>query len=118
MKTITFKNLTNYMNEKELVESISDMPYALASAVVNKLGWVPAYSCENSTHNIDENYLWDLYDVESGYVELHTSIEGSFVTFYATLDEVIDANNSWLEYSEEDDEFNVIDHDEDNSFTE
>ena len=112
MKTINFKNLLDYMNEKDLSESISDMSYALASAVIDQLGWVPAYSNGNSTHNIDENYAWDLYDVESGYLELHTSIGGSFVTLYNTFDEVIESNNSWLEYNEEDDEFDVIDHSE------
>ena len=114
MKKINFKNLLDYMDEKKLAESISDTPYALASAIIDQLGWVPAYSCENSTHNIDENYRWDLYDVESGYVELHSSAGGSFVTFYGTLDEAINTNNSWLEYSEEDDEFDVIDHNEEN----
>ena len=112
MQSITFKNLLGYMNEKELAESIGDTPYALASAIINQLGLIPAYSDENQTHDVDANYSWKVYDLGSKYVELHTSVGGSFVNSYDTLEELIDINNNWLEYSEEDDEFVNIENEE------
>lgn len=112
MENINFKDLSGYMNEKDLVESVADMPYALACAVIDQLDWVTAYSIENSTHNIDDNYVWDLFDVDGGYLELHSSIGGSFVTLYNTLDEVIEANTNWLEYDETNDEFTAIEDEE------
>lgn len=108
METINFKNLLEYMNEQELGEAIADTPFALASAIIDQLGLLPSYfNCKRS-HNVDDNYSWEVYELDGKYLELHSSIGGSFVSLYNSLDEIESINGNWLEYDEENDDFNVI----------
>lgn len=109
MERITFKNLHDYLHDEDIYKAISEMPYAMACAVINSMDILPIYEAINECHDRDDNYSWKVFEFDAGYIELHTSITGNFVNSYDTLDKLIESNDSWLIYDEEIDDFNAID---------
>lgn len=113
MERITFKNLHDYLHDEDIYKAISDMPYAMACAVIDSMGILPVYEDIKESHVIDDNHAWQVFEFDAGYIELQTSITGNFVNRYDTLDMLINANDTWLTYDEEIDDFHAIDEEDD-----